>query len=72
MTSATVKRPARSEPFGARALMMGLATTEQIEKALDSQRRLAEHGEKKLLGMILVEMQVLNTTQLLAILKTYE
>jgi hypothetical protein len=62
----------RKEPFGARAMMLGLATTEQIESALTRQRSLADRGEKKLLGMILVEMQVLNTTQLLAILRTYE
>ena len=62
----------RKEPFGARAMMLGLATTEQIERALETQQKLALRGEKKLLGMILVEMQVINTTQLLAILKTYE
>ena len=62
----------RKEPFGARAMMLGLATTEEIEGALTAQRQLAERGEKKLLGMILVERQVITTTQLLAILKTYE
>jgi hypothetical protein len=62
----------RREPFGARAMMLGLATTDQIENALDRQKEMAQKGEKKLLGMILVEMQIINTTQLLAILKTYE
>ena len=71
-SSATIKKPPRHEPFGARAMMLGLATTDQIEQALATQQTLLSRGEKKLLGMILVEMQVLNTTQLLAILKTYE
>jgi hypothetical protein len=62
----------RKQPFGARAMMLGLATTDQIETGLSRQRTLADSGEKKLLGMILVEMQVINTTQLLAILRTYE
>ena len=72
MSSVAAEKSIRSEPFGARAIMMGFATTDQIESALNRQRELAANGEKKLLGMILVDMQVLNTTQLLAILKTYE
>ena len=72
MAEATVEKSIRSEPFGARAMMMGFATTDQIESALSHQKALAARGEKKLLGMILVDMQVINTTQLLAILKTYE
>ena len=71
-SSATIKKSERHEPFGARAMMMGFTTTPQIEKALLTQQKLADRGEKKLLGMILVEMQAINTTQLLAILKTYE
>jgi len=65
-------KPTRNEPFGARAMMLGLASTDQIESALARQARLAASGEKKLLGMILVEMQVISTTQLLAILRTYD
>lgn len=72
MVPTASKTKKRSEPFGARAMLMGLATTEQIETALSRQQRLADGGQKKLLGMILVEMQVINTTQLLAILRTYE
>ena len=67
-----VRKHARGEPFGARAMMMGMVTTEQIEEALTRQRLLAESGEKRLLGMIMVEMQFITTTQLLAILRTYE
>ena len=72
MTIAHSKNSPRKEPFGARAMMLGFATTEQIENALARQQQLADSGEKRLLGMILVEMQVLNTTQLLAVLRTYE
>jgi hypothetical protein len=39
---------------------------------LQRQQQLADSGEKQLLGMILVEMQVISTTQLLAILRTYD
>ena len=66
------RRTTRSEPFGARAMMMGFANADQIEQALARQSRLAIAGEKKLLGMLLVEMNVISTTQLLAVLKTYE
>jgi hypothetical protein len=66
------KNTPRKEPFGARAMMLGFATTEQIETALQRQQQLADSGEKQLLGMILVEMQVISTTQLLAILRTYD
>ncbi|HLX60068.1 MAG TPA: hypothetical protein VKX17_02180 [Planctomycetota bacterium] len=72
MSQVALRTATRGEPFGARAMMMGFATTEQIETALSHQQELAASGEKKLLGMILVEMQVINTTQLLAVLKTYE
>lgn len=72
MVPSESKNRKRGEPFGARAMMMGLATTDQIEAALSRQQRLTDNGQKKLLGMILVEMQVINTTQLLAILRTYE
>ena len=53
-------------------MMMGFANADQIEQALARQSRLAIAGEKKLLGMLLVEMNVISTTQLLAVLKTYE
>jgi len=67
-----IKKSVRGEPFGARAMMMGFATTDQVETALATQAKLADAGEKKMLGMILVDMQVINTTQLLAILRTYD
>ena len=72
MVPSESKNKKRGEPFGARAMMMGFVTTDQIEAALSRQQQLADSGVKKLLGMILVEMQVINTTQLLAVLRTYE
>lgn len=43
-----------SEPFGQRAVRLGLATSEQVREALETQKLLAEKAG--LLGEILVEM----------------
>ena len=43
-----------SEPFGQRAVRLGLATSEQVRQALETQKILAEKAG--LLGEILVEM----------------
>ena len=64
-------KPAR-EPFGARAVRMGFVSWEQVEKALAVQKKLRERGVDKLIGMIMIEMEMLDTTQLLSVLKTYE
>ena len=62
----------RLEPFGMRAVRMGLATVEQVEKALAIQKMLAQNGQRQLTGMIMVDLEMLTTTQLLALLHTYE
>jgi len=72
MTLNETTNSTRHEPFGARAMMLGFANSEQIENALARQAHLSDAGERRLLGMILVDMQVITTTQLLAILRTYE
>lgn len=43
-----------SEPFGQRAVRLGIATSEQVREALETQKMLAEKAG--LLGEILVEM----------------
>lgn len=70
----TVQHDARRrlEPFGMRAVRMGVVTVEQVEKALAVQRMLAKKGQQKLIGMIMVDLEMLTTTQLLAVVHTYE
>jgi len=51
---------------------MGFVSWEQVEKALAVQKKLRERGVDKLIGMIMIEMEMLDTTQLLSVLKTYE
>ena len=68
-----VPLPARGEPFGQRAIRLGFIGAEDLALALAEQRRRDSIGrEHELIGMILVEMGFLTTTQLLAILKVYE
>ena len=62
----------RLEPFGMRAVRMGLVTVEQVEKALAVQKMLAKSGKRRLIGMIMVDLEMMTTTQLLAVLHTYE
>jgi len=62
----------RRELFGMRAVRMGVATVEQVEKALAVQQMLAQKGQRRLIGMIMVDLEMLTTTQLLAVLHTYE
>ena len=61
----------RLEPFGMRAVRLGLVTVAQVEKALAVQRMLANAGKPKLIGMVMVDLEMLNTTQLLAVLHSY-
>ena len=62
----------RLEPFGMRAVRLGLVSVEQTEKALAVQKMLDKNGQRQLLGMIMVDLQMITTTQLLAVLHSYE
>ena len=62
----------RIEPFGMRAVRMELVSVAQVEKALAVQKMLAKNGQKQPIGMILVDLEMLTTTQLLAVLQSYE
>ncbi len=64
---------AEVEPFGQIAVRMGYCSQEDIDAALETQRQLsAQEKEHKLIGMILLEMRALSTTQLIQILQYYE
>lgn len=64
---------AKREPFGQVAVRRGVVSEQQVHEALTLQRRLHESGEKhKLIGMILLEMGALDTTDLIDILKSLE
>ena len=61
------------EPFGQVAIRKGYLSEQQIHDALAHQLNLKEKGEKhKLIGMVLLEMGALGTTELIDILKEME
>ena len=63
---------AKYEPFGQVAVKMGFCTQGDIEKALEIQRALPAQGkEHRLIGLILLELGALSTTQLIQILQYY-
>ncbi|HYG74117.1 MAG TPA: hypothetical protein VEK08_03850 [Planctomycetota bacterium] len=62
----------RLEPFGMRAVRLGLVSVHQVEKALAVQKMLDKNGQHQPIGMILVDLEMLTTTQLLAVLHSYD
>ncbi|MCA8960611.1 MAG: UDP-glucose 4-epimerase, partial [Planctomycetes bacterium] len=64
---------AAGERFGAAAVRLGFATPGDVQKALDRQaREEREGGGHKLIGLHMLEMGILSTSQLIDILKEYE
>jgi hypothetical protein len=63
---------AQRKPFGERAVALGFVSREQVRVALQKQDELTQKGNRRLIGLIMLEMGLLDTTQLLTILKTYE
>lgn len=57
--------------FGATAIERGYVTEEQVEQALATQRE-QEEGERKLLGIIMLEAGALDNTQLIEMLQALE
>jgi hypothetical protein len=52
------------------AIRRGFVSEQQVQAALDHQRQLGSQGEKhKLIGLILLEMGALGTTEMIDILK---
>lgn len=64
-----MKKP---EPFGQVAVRMGFVTEPQVQAALDVQASLRKAGKSKLIGMILLEMGMISSEQLIEMLKYYE
>ncbi len=61
---------ATRELFGEIAVRLGFATKADVDRALAHQRAMDEKGEKrKLIGLVMLESGVLDTTQLIVILK---
>ncbi len=61
--------PAR-EPFGRVAMRKGYVTEQQVQDALARQKDLAHNGvPHKLIGMIMLEMGALDTTELIDVLR---
>jgi hypothetical protein len=62
-------KPAR-EPFGQVAIRKGYATQLQVAEALTRQQSISGTGEAhKLIGMIMLEMGSLGTTELIDVLR---
>jgi len=65
--------PSKSEKFGAVAIRLGFATPSDVQRALDRQdRESQEGGEHKLIGLHMLELGILSTSQLIEILRTYD
>ena len=63
----------RLEPFGAFAVRRGFATPREIQEGVAAQDRLERAGERRpLLGMMLLQMGVLTTDQMIEILREME
>jgi len=61
------------EPFGQVAIRLGFCTQEDVDNALELQRNLPAQGkEHRLIGLLLLELGALSTTQLIEILQYYE
>ena len=61
------------QQFGAVAIRKGFITHEQLQAALDEQQKVSqEEGKWKLLGIVMLEMGVLDNNQLIEILRYYE
>ena len=64
-----IPRPVR-EPFGQVAIRKGYATQLQVTEALTRQQSISGSGEiHKLIGMIMLEMGSLGTTELIDVLR---
>ncbi len=63
-------RRANREPFGQAAVRRGYVTQQQVNDALSRQGDIAAGGEAhKLIGMIMLEMGALGTSELIEVLR---
>ncbi len=59
-------------PFGQIAIRLGFATSAQVQAALEVQDSLRKAGRPRLIGMIMLEMGMISSEQLIEVLKYYE
>ena len=59
----------KKELFGEIAVRLRLATTKQVKLALTKQRQLEKNNRRRLIGLIMLDMNILDTTGLIEILK---
>lgn len=63
----------KREPFGEVAVRLGFAEKEDVARALEKQKEIDRLGQKhKLLGIVMLEMGLLSTTQLIDVLRYME
>lgn len=62
----------KRELFGAVAIRLGFITKKQVKKSLEKQGALKTKGFHRLIGLIMLDMDYLDTTQLIKILKEME
>ena len=62
----------KKEQFGQVAVRLGFATAAQVQAALDVQDSLRKAGRPRLIGMILLEMGVISSQQLIEVLKYFD
>lgn len=72
-TSAPPQKTPGRELFGQIALKKGFISEDELEEALSRQKQLTQAGERhELLGLIMIEINVLSNAQLIEILKYIE
>lgn len=62
----------KMEPFGQITIRLGFATSAQVQAALEVQDSLRKAGRPRLIGMIMLEMGMISSEQLIEVLKFYE
>ncbi len=63
----------RRMKFGQIAIMLGFVDEEQLDEALREQKAIVERGGRhKLLGLVMLEMGMIDNAQLIEVLKHYE
>jgi hypothetical protein len=63
----------KAEPFGQVAIRMGFVSESQVQAALGVQESMQKAGkQRRLIGMILLDLGMISSQQLIDILKYYE
>lgn len=62
----------KPEPFGQIAIRMGFTTPAKVQAALEVQSSLRQAGKARLIGMIMLDMGMISSEQLIEVLKYYE